>query len=377
MLRTTSRVMFTTTLSLTLALLGGAGCQEDPALCERDEDCREGFVCDLVIYKGECVQPVSVITCGERLCQYPLEVCVRDTCVLRSEAPDMEPPLTTPDAWVSADMRVGDAGEMSDMSASDQGREHDMSPLQDSSMLDMSPPQDASIPTDLDPLNRDQGGQECATACDCPPGLACQAGACEALDDPIYCCSGDFCPPDQLCETLEGRRETCSPTVCESACDCDVGLRCEQGSCVLGESPLFCCNSGPCPAGEPCETPSQRQLTCEGSGGGSGACTSACDCPSGQTCDNGTCLFGDSPLFCCGASLCPSGQACEDRAGQRSVCEADSSCASACDCTPGMACEAGSCVLGREPTYCCDDSANCPIDARCQSPVDGRYGVCL
>ena len=360
---------------ITLLALASLACSEEPSKCTSDDDCREGFVCDLELYKGECVQAVRVIRCGERLCQYPPEVCVRDTCVVMSEVDGLEPPLTL-DATPPADMNTTDQDPRD---AQVGGSDAELS--LDQALSDQGPPQDMSPPLDMSPSAdmgpRDQGGQECVSACDCPPGLSCQAGACLALDEPVYCCSGDFCPPDQTCQTLEGRLEVCAPTVCSSACDCDAGLRCEQGVCVIGEGPLFCCNAGPCPAGQPCETPSQRQLTCEGSsGGGGGACTSACDCPSGQTCDNGACVFGDSPLFCCGASLCPSGQACETPTGGRDTCDNTRTCTSACDCTPGMTCEAGACVLGREPVYCCDDSANCPIDSRCQYQTGG-YGRCF
>jgi len=341
------------------------GCDDSPSACSSDADCREGFVCDQEIYKGECVQAVQVIRCGERLCQYPPEVCVRDTCVVMSET-DSEPPLGREDMTPSGSWdQGGDSGGVAH--TEDMGR--DLSPPQDMTPTqDMSPPMDASPSLDMTSPDR---GPTCVTACDCTPGLSCQAGHCEMLREPVYCCSGNFCPPEASCQTLEGRLEVCAVAECTSACDCSPGMRCEGGSCVVGDSPLFCCNSGPCPAGAACETPSQRQLTCE-----SDSCVSACDCAAGLSCDNGTCVSANPAVFCCTEGLCPAGQVCETPAGQRDVCVSDETCSSACDCSPGRSCLGGVCTMGNEPVYCCDDAPNCPIDAICQPSTGGRFELC-
>ena len=55
---------------------------EEPKACGSDEDCREGYRCDLNIYVGECVEIVRVVRCGDDLCQAP-EVCVRgEVCAI-------------------------------------------------------------------------------------------------------------------------------------------------------------------------------------------------------------------------------------------------------------------------------------------------------
>lgn len=68
-----------------LLLVGLAGalaaCSDAVDPCDRDEDCREGFRCDLTLYAGECVQSVYVIRCGENLCQYGREACVGGECL--------------------------------------------------------------------------------------------------------------------------------------------------------------------------------------------------------------------------------------------------------------------------------------------------------
>ncbi|MCA9558714.1 MAG: hypothetical protein KC583_09130, partial [Myxococcales bacterium] len=49
--------------------------------CTRDEDCRDGYRCDLTLYAGQCVQNVYVFRCGPNLCRYGVEQCVEERCV--------------------------------------------------------------------------------------------------------------------------------------------------------------------------------------------------------------------------------------------------------------------------------------------------------
>lgn len=49
-------------------------------------------------------------------------------------------------------------------------------------------------------------------------------------------------------------------------------------------------------------------------------------------------------------------------------------CMTACDCSPGQRCVAGSCALQGNPVYCCPD-ATCPAGETCQEP-GGAFGVC-
>jgi hypothetical protein len=49
-------------------------------------------------------------------------------------------------------------------------------------------------------------------------------------------------------------------------------------------------------------------------------------------------------------------------------------CMTACDCSPGERCVAGSCALQGNAVYCCPD-ATCPPGESCQEP-GGAFGVC-
>ena len=53
---------------------------------------------------------------------------------------------------------------------------------------------------------------------------------------------------------------------------------------------------------------------------------------------------------------------------------AGASCATACDCTPGLGCFAGKCSATNAPVYCCG-SASCPSGHLCQA-TGGGYGQC-
>ncbi len=68
-----------------LALVSLAGlalsCAGSEADCTSDNDCREGFRCDLQLYKGDCVQKVYVTACGDTFCQWPYQGCSDGVCV--------------------------------------------------------------------------------------------------------------------------------------------------------------------------------------------------------------------------------------------------------------------------------------------------------
>ncbi len=59
-----------------------ASCQEEPVDCITDDDCSEGFRCDQMLYKGDCVERVYVVPCGDQLCRYPEEQCLDNQCVI-------------------------------------------------------------------------------------------------------------------------------------------------------------------------------------------------------------------------------------------------------------------------------------------------------
>lgn len=51
-----------------------------------------------------------------------------------------------------------------------------------------------------------------------------------------------------------------------------------------------------------------------------------------------------------------------------------SSCATACDCQPGLSCVSGSCGAGGAAYYCCE-SSSCPAGSMCQS-ASGSLSTC-
>ena len=360
---------------LTLSMLAFiTGC-ETPA-CKSNDDCREGLVCDLKFFVGECVEELRFVNCGTDRCYIP-EICVNDRCVIADQAGS------------GVNMDRGDTssigGEAMISSADRGGPEWTSDRGPSSPSLDMHPDgvmmsggttggsasiQDSGMMVDQDASQRlDQGGQECQTACDCSNGLACQAGLCVALDEPVYCCDGSFCPPEQSCETAEGRMALCAEQGCQTACDCTPGLSCLQGRCQLDVEPMYCCDQGSCPSGMSCQTQAGRGGLCP-----SVECMSACDCSGGERCSDGLCTLGDEPMFCCNSSVCPSGQLCEDPFGRPSMCSGEA-CLSACDCSAGLACLEGQCQLASAPVFCCE-AQPCPFDELCQPEAGGPLREC-
>ena len=55
--------------------------------------------------------------------------------------------------------------------------------------------------------------------------------------------------------------------------------------------------------------------------GDGGACKTACDCPAGEACKQGTCLAGAVQVFCCGTPSCTSANVCEFPDGTVSQCD--------------------------------------------------------
>jgi hypothetical protein len=50
------------------------------------------------------------------------------------------------------------------------------------------------------------------------------------------------------------------------------------------------------------------------------SCATACDCNPGLSCANGRCGSGGPANYCCESSTCPSGSACQSMSGQTKVC---------------------------------------------------------
>jgi hypothetical protein len=51
----------------------------------------------------------------------------------------------------------------------------------------------------------------CFSVCDCPPGLSCLEGFCQATLQIRWCCTEAACPSGTQCETPDGRRSLCPP----------------------------------------------------------------------------------------------------------------------------------------------------------------------
>ena len=342
---------------------GTLSCDESKS-CGSNQDCSEGFYCDL---EGYCTQLTAFVRCGDQKCFAP-EVCVNgQSCMVVEQgganAMDIDIPL--------AGMTITDSSTagMTPLDAQlDQGP-RDMSDgytYIDLEFRDMSPPRDM----ETDPLMRDQGGQDCQSPCDCPPGLGCVSNSCTVSPTPIYCCGSNACPPGETCQTTDGVWDRCSESSCATACDCDPGLGCIAGQCALGDYPLFCCDQGSCPNNMACENRQGIRGMCPAR-----ACTTACDCPSGQRCVNESCILTEETLFCCDQGSCPSGSACQSTSGTYSTCQDGVSCTTACDCMAGLSCIDGACILAESPLFCCENSF-CPAGERCESSLGGPLLMC-
>jgi len=253
--------------------------------------------------------------------------------------------------------------------------------------------------------------EECETACDCPTGLFCYAGQCHVGIVPVYCCDSDTCPAGEQCEQRDG-----TPTVCAERTPTPTHVPTQPPTPTLPATPTL---APPVPTATPTRTP---------------ACETACDCPTGQLCGQGQCHVGIVPVYCCDSGPCPAGEQCEGRDGTRTVCVQPTStvtetptptqsptptptqpptptptqpptitptqlptstpsstpsftpsvptptptpasgCVTACDCPTGQLCLQGKCLVGLVPRYCCD-SGPCPHGEQCQQ-LDGTLTSC-
>lgn len=334
---------------------------DDARSCKSNQDCAEDYYCD---EEGYCTQLTAFVRCGEQKCFAP-EVCVDGLRCMRVES--------TGGTEVSlVDMSVSDAqfaGQTIEMDAQVDLPIRDMSGdfgHGDLSLQDMTSPLDMED----DPLFRDQGGQDCQSTCDCAPGLGCVNGTCIVSSSPIYCCNHSICPPGEACKTESGILDICLESSCATACDCNSGLSCIDGTCAVGEGPLFCCDQGSCPANMACESRQGVRGMCP-----STSCSTACDCSPGQRCIGGACALQGDPLFCCDQGACPDGQACQGSSGMLAICQSETMCSTACDCMPGLSCQDGACILADQPIFCCDDSF-CPSGERCEARSGGPLMIC-
>ena len=109
--------------------------------------------------------------------------------------------------------------------------------------------------------------------------------------------------------------------MCNTACDCESGLACLQGQCMASNfGKLYCCESSDCPQGNICQSAMGNFSQCGGGGGGGGgggsSCMTACDCTPGLACLQGSCvmsMFG--AVYCCDNGMCPQGSFCQSSQG--------------------------------------------------------------
>ncbi len=342
------------------------------AKCGKDTDCREGYVCDLEVYVGECIK--KQIRCGTGLCASN-QVCQNNVCIDPSQAMvlpklDMMPQNPMVDMMnQSTDARVDQSHQQMPTDMSSQNLDRQMW-----EGLDLSQEQRNDMrvnPTGDQMLFPDFGGTPCNHTCDCNPGMACLAGVCTLQDEPVYCCEGNFCPATQRCESRTTSTTMCPSPPCQSACDCQAGFACVQGSCTFSAESVFCCTSNQCPNGLSCQNPNGTLGVCQGQ---ATSCQTPCDCPNGLDCVNGTCIFSSSPVYCCDANFCPSGADCVNRQGEFGQCQG-AICQSTCDCQAGLSCTNGRCALGADPVFCCSNANACPSGERCQNQ-DNSMSFC-
>ena len=208
--------------------------------------------------------------------------------------------------------------------------------------------------------------QSCVSACDCERGARCENNLCVEGATAIYCCDQTSCPQGEMCQSPDGAFSTCG--ACSSGCDCPLGQRCEQGLCVESPEVTYCCERSPCPLNARCEERTGAQGRCEEE------CLTACDCWGGESCVDGRCERLEQATYCCERALCPQGSSCEHGDSSLGMCPQEV-CETPCDCPRGQACLSGACRLDPEGlAYCCAD-ANCPFGTECVDPV-GMSGLC-
>ncbi len=203
----------------------------------------------------------------------------------------------------------------------------------------------------------------------CQPIATCGDSA--ATVDGQRCPDGSACVCVPSCPACDDcASEVCVPVeiACHSACDCPNGMGCADGTCRQGHQPVSCCDSEECPAGDRCQTADGRLDVCQRE------CRTACDCDPGLGCVDGQCVSGIIPVYCCEGDVCPVGEQCQSRSGHSGRCEPQPECRTACDCEPGLGCFGGQCIAGFAPVFCCEGNV-CPTGNQCQH-ANGRMDRC-
>ncbi len=119
---------------------------------------------------------------------------------------------------------------------------------------------------------------ECRRSADCSPGNVCVEARCEAA-----CATNGDCSAGYTC-TNSGFCEEDPDVQCRLTAECARDEICDDGECKSGCS----CNQD-CGTGELCDLDSNTCFVPNTAPGAGGACDTSCDCPSGFSCNDGTC----------------------------------------------------------------------------------------
>ncbi|MCK6509951.1 hypothetical protein L6R29_08305 [Myxococcota bacterium] len=262
----------------------------------------------------------------------------------------------------------------------------------------------------------------CKTHCDCTQGMMCSNGQCFSGTAITYCCTKPGCLAGATCTNPDGTKGTCPTT----KTDCEIkggqcvvqGTACPSGtylnttvSCGSIRS-LNCCLPNPCATircqGPTCATTStgtcnETTYTCDPALGqcvpttktvatacsmsgtsctqftpvcSNNQCTAKTSTVSPTCRQSGTSCIQSAPTcsnnLCSAASRTIANSTCNTTTGQ---CSAISpTCKTHCDCTQGMMCSNGQCLIGTVSTYCCN-KPGCPAGSSCTNP-DGTKGTC-
>lgn len=202
----------------------------------------------------------------------------------------------------------------------------------------------------------------CAMNVDCPDGLVCNAGRCEASSAGPTCAPGRLaCAADAEC-TSNKCEEGCCALGCASRLDCASGEECRAGVCRPAEPDQGCVQNADCtdPAKTRCKVATGACVSC--------LANADCDDPSLVCGAANTCVL--APGRCslngdCGAT--PGTPVC-DTAVKRCVrCLQDVDCGTGATCLPDRTC------LARPAG--CDHDADCPTPAAPRCRADTRACV--
>ncbi len=191
----------------------------------------------------------------------------------------------------------------------------------------------------------------CAADCACGCGRACEGGSC------VYTACDDLACGDDGCGGSCG--------ACSEHHECLAGACvyvpwCGDAACDAGETCATCAADCACGCGQACEGGACVFTACSGKACGDDGCGGTCGtCGEHEACLEGACVV--QPY--CGDGVCNGDEACD-------TCEAD------CDCPCGEACTAGECVyVGCAGRECgddgCDPAGSCGACAEHEACVDG------